>query len=204
MHQHGQSCKDEVKTTSVSGSSTCNHLTSTSQLENSRRNILGSTRRTGHGLCRSRRIVQRRFSTQKISHTSTLERILDRTLGGEMVSLTDTTGDLLGSKLGFEFCVLVLLGFGLMKGRDVRVRSAAHAWWWSNRPRLTFWLPALTLNCISSPTVVVARSGPAALPFSAPNLRVKPTPISPPTPPPLASMLPRQTHLDQCFLSATA
>ena len=42
--------------------------------------------------------------------------------------------------------------------------------WWSKRPRLTFWLPALTLNCMSSPTVVVARSGPAGLPFSSPNL----------------------------------
>lgn len=43
---------------------------------------------------------------------------------------------------------------------------------------LTFWLPALTLNCMSSPTVVVALSGPAALPFSAPNLRDMPCPVS--------------------------
>jgi hypothetical protein len=35
---------------------------------------------------------------------------------------------------------------------------------------LAFWLPALTLNCMSSPTVVVARSGPVGFPFSAPNL----------------------------------
>jgi hypothetical protein len=118
MHQHGQSCRDEVKTDGVSEAIRFpTRYTSTSTAENSRRNILGSTRRTGHGLCRSRRIVQRRFSTQKISHTSTLERILDGTLGGEMVSLTDTTGDLLGSKLGFEFGILVLLGFGLMKGQ---------------------------------------------------------------------------------------
>lgn len=33
-----------------------------------------------------------------------------------MVSLTDTTGDLLGSELSFEFGVLVLLGLGLVKG----------------------------------------------------------------------------------------
>lgn len=33
-----------------------------------------------------------------------------------MISLTETTSDLLGSELGFEFGGLVLLGFGLVKG----------------------------------------------------------------------------------------
>jgi hypothetical protein len=114
MHRHGRSYRRGREVTHVVSQHYW-HLTTTTT--DSRRNVFGTTRSARHGLGRSRRIVQRRFSTQKISHPGTLERILDGTLGGEMVSLTDTTGDLLGSELSFEFGVLVLLGFGLGVGQ---------------------------------------------------------------------------------------
>lgn len=84
--------------------------------ENSRRNVFRSTGSAGHGLGRCRCVVQGRFSTsQQVAHTSTLEGVLDGTLRREMVSLTDTTGDLLASELGLELGAFVLLRLGLAK-----------------------------------------------------------------------------------------
>jgi hypothetical protein len=83
---------------------------------NSRRNVFRSAGSAGHGLSRCRRVVQRRFPTsQQVAHTSTLESVFDGTLRREMVSLTDTTGDLLASELGLELGAFVLLRLSLAK-----------------------------------------------------------------------------------------
>lgn len=87
---------------------------------NSRRNVFRSAGSAGHGLGRCRCVIQRRFSTsQQIAHTSTLESVLDGTLRGEMVSLTDTTGDLLASELGLELGAFVLLRLSLAKDNSL-------------------------------------------------------------------------------------